>query len=72
MRAVVLLWMLGACGRVGFDDGPRDVGTGGPGDVLAASYPGRVLADHPRAYYRLGEQPGSFAIDATVSGTDGD
>lgn len=70
MRAVLLLSLLGGCGRLGFDDTARDVGAGDTGDVAPGSYPGRVLADGPRAYYRLGEQAGQMAADATGNGND--
>ncbi|CAN5836652.1 hypothetical protein BH11MYX3_BH11MYX3_12970 [soil metagenome] len=70
MRAVLLLSLLGACGRFGFDDTSRDAGVGGPGDISPTSYPARVLADQPRAYYRLDEQNETVAVDATGNGND--
>jgi hypothetical protein len=59
MRAVLFLALLGACGRLGFDDA-ADAG-GGSG----VSYAQAVLADQPRFYYRLDEASGAVAHDAT-------
>jgi len=50
VRALALLAVaLPACGRGGFD------ATGDANDDTRLSYPAAILADTPRAYYRLGE-----------------
>jgi len=48
-----------ACGRISFDNAGAD----GLGDGAARSYPAAVLADHPRAYYRLGDAQGALLLD---------
>jgi hypothetical protein len=67
-----LLLALAGCGRLGF--GPTDDGAAvdaAPADATAAtSYPAAVLADGPRAYYRLGESAGEIAADASGNGFD--
>lgn len=68
MRAAVVLALAG-CGRLGFDPAGAS-GDGGPSDTASATYLAEVLADQPRFLFRLDEQPGEIAHDATGHGND--
>ena len=65
-RELLVLGLLGGCGRVGFDARP-DAGSEIPGDG-GPRYADLVLASSPVAYYRLAESGGTTAVDA--SGND--
>lgn len=64
IRAVLPLVLLGACGRLGFDD--RTSSPDAPDvDAAPGSYTAVVLADNPRFLFRLDEISGPVARDAT-------
>jgi hypothetical protein len=67
------LWLsLAACGRIGFDGAARDDAAGDVSMVDAAiTYPQAVMADHPVAYWRLGETSGTIALDSSGNGLNG-
>ena len=66
-RAVLILSLLGGCGRLGFDvdDQPIDASVDAP-DAMPGSYTDVVLADTPRFLYRLDESAGPTAYDRTA------
>ena len=69
MRLLVVLPLLGACGRLDFTATGLAV-PDASSDVAPTSYTARVLADQPRFYFRLGEPAGLPAHDATGNGND--
>jgi Concanavalin A-like lectin/glucanases superfamily len=69
-----LLFVIAACGRLGF--GSEQVTADGTAEIIlppidtdiSTSYAMAVLEDHPTAYYRLDENAGTVAVDASGNG----
>lgn len=61
----------GGAGVGGRATGGASIGGGGAGGGSPTGYPAEVLADNPRAYWRLGETSGTIASDISGLGHDG-